>query len=110
MSGRLWSSSGPRAWLSAALGRLWSSSGRDGDQFDQPQRLRLDRDKPKAHLSFGYGIHHCIGAALARAEARISFETILAQTDWLRLAPGNDFRHVPSLFTRSLQRLLIQRD
>lgn len=86
---------------------LWSSSGRDEQQFAEAESVKLDRPKPKSHLAFGYGIHHCIGASLARAEARIAFETLLQRSDWLSFAEGNDFKHVPSLFIRSLQRLLI---
>lgn len=87
---------------------LWSSTGRDEAQFENASAVRLDRVKPKSHLAFGYGIHHCIGAALARAEARIAFETILERTSELSLSANNDFGHVPSLFIRSLRRLNIE--
>lgn len=87
---------------------LWSSTGRDESQFENADTLNLDRSKPKSHLAFGYGIHHCIGAALARAEARIAFEAILERTADLSLSADNDFKHVPSLFIRSLKRLNIQ--
>lgn len=86
---------------------LWSSTGRDSNQFDDASAVRLDREKPKSHLAFGYGIHHCIGAALARAEARIALETILERSDGISLSPDNDFSHIPSLFIRSLQKLNI---
>jgi cytochrome P450 len=87
---------------------LWSSTGRDKSQFKDPGAVRLDREKPKSHLAFGYGIHHCIGAALARAEARIAFEAILERTAELSLSSDNDFSHIPSLFIRSLQQLNIE--
>ena len=87
---------------------LWSSTGRDKDQFDDASAVRLDREKPKSHLAFGYGIHHCIGAALARAEARIAFEAIVERTAGLALSNDNDFSHIPSLFIRSLQKLSIE--
>ena len=87
---------------------LWSSTGRDEAQFKNASAARLDRVKPKSHLAFGYGIHHCIGAALARAEARIALETILQRTAELSLSAGNDFSHIPSLFIRSLRRLNIE--
>ncbi len=87
---------------------LWSSTGRDKSQFIDPDAVRLDREKPKSHLAFGYGIHHCIGAALARAEARIAFEAILERTAGLSLSIDNDFSHIPSLFIRSLQKLNIE--
>lgn len=87
----------------------WSSSGRDEAKFDHAQTVDLQRKAPKSHLSFGYGIHHCIGASLARSEARIAIETILARTSAISLVPGSELKHIPSLFIRSLQRLDIQR-
>jgi hypothetical protein len=87
---------------------LWSSAGRDEQQFSHADSVDLNRDKPKSHLSFGYGIHHCIGAALARAEARIALETILARSDDIQLSADNDFAHIPSLFIRSLKKLSIR--
>ena len=84
---------------------LWSSAGRDEQQFDSAEKIDLHREKPKSHLSFGYGIHHCIGAALSRAEARIAIETILQRSKNLRMAESNTLQHVPSLFIRSLRRL-----
>jgi len=49
---------------------------RDPRRFDQPDHLRVDRKDP-APLSFGHGIHHCIGASLARLELRIALPAIL---------------------------------
>jgi cytochrome P450 len=89
---------------------LWSSSGRDATVFSDPDEVRLDRENIKAHLAFGHGIHHCIGAALARREASIALETLLTRTKNLRLAADNDLKHVPSLFVRSLQTLNIEFD
>ena len=87
---------------------LWSSAGRDDSAFSKADKIKLDRQKPKSHLAFGYGIHHCIGASLARAEARISIATILQRTSLIELSTDNDFRHIPSLFIRSLEKLKIK--
>ena len=86
---------------------MWSSTGRDASQFDEPLMVKLDRTKPKSHLAFGYGIHHCIGAALSRAEARIAFETVLKYSDRLSLSAKESFNYIPSLFIRSLKNLNI---
>ena len=86
---------------------MWSSTGRDADQFESPLTVKLNRQKPKSHLAFGYGIHHCIGAALSRAEARIAFETILKCSDRLSLNAKEAFNYIPSLFIRSLKNLNI---
>jgi cytochrome P450 len=55
----------------------WASGNRDPEAFENPDQPRLDR-KPNQHLAFGYGIHKCIGAPLARLELRVALE------EWLR--------------------------
>ena len=87
---------------------LWSSANRDAAEFDRPDEVDLERPNAKAHLAFGIGIHHCIGASLARLETRVALETILDHTRELRLSARNDFAHVPSLFIRSLKDLHIE--
>lgn len=53
------------------------SANRDPRRFDAPDELRLDR-APARHAGFGLGIHYCLGATLARAEAEIGLATLLA--------------------------------
>lgn len=89
---------------------LWASANRDERHFERADALDLDRENPRRHLAFGVGVHHCLGAALARLEARVVLETLLARTRTPRLAPNNDFAHVPSLFIRSLKKLSIELD
>jgi cytochrome P450 len=62
-----------------------ASANRDENQFPDPDRLDLGRE-PNRHLAFGLGIHYCLGAPLARLEARIAFETLLRRAPKLRLA------------------------
>ena len=52
------------------------AANRDGRRFDRPNELILDRNDPSP-LSFGHGIHHCIGAALARMELRIGLSKFI---------------------------------
>ena len=61
-------------------------ANRDPEVFDEPDRLCIDRPDASRHLSFSLGIHHCLGAALARLEARIAFEELTRRYPRLELA------------------------
>jgi cytochrome P450 len=64
-----------------------STANRDPDQFPDPHRFDLDRDA-NVHLSFGAGIHRCIGSNIARAELRISLEEWQSRLPNFRLGEG----------------------
>jgi cytochrome P450 len=55
---------------------LWASANLDEREFPDPERFAIDRDAHR-HLAFGHGPHFCLGAALARLEARVAFEEFL---------------------------------
>jgi cytochrome P450 len=55
---------------------IWASADRDERRWPDPDRLDIER-APQRHVAFGDGIHHCLGAPLARLEARIVFEELL---------------------------------
>tara|TARA_B100000686_G_scaffold136147_1_gene143410 strand:- start:30198 stop:31385 length:1188 start_codon:yes stop_codon:yes gene_type:complete len=55
-----------------------AAANHDPDVFSNPGSLMLDRD-PNPHLTFGWGLHHCLGAHLARLEARLALEALLAK-------------------------------
>jgi hypothetical protein len=55
---------------------LWASANLDEREFPDPERFVIDRN-PHRHLAFGHGPHFCLGAALARLEARVAFEEFL---------------------------------
>ncbi|MDI5968388.1 cytochrome P450 [Streptomyces sp. SL13] len=65
------------------------AANRDPDRFAAPDRLDLDRDAA-GHLSFGHGIHRCLGAPLAKAEADIALRTLLLRFPRLRAAVPPD--------------------
>ncbi|MBI1260995.1 MAG: cytochrome P450 [Rhizobiales bacterium] len=59
---------------------MWYLSGnRDDDVIDQPEELIIDRARPRQHLSFGFGIHRCVGNRLAEMQLKILWEEILAR-------------------------------
>ena len=58
---------------------LFASANRDDDVFDHPDEIRLDRfaNGARTHLAFGWGVHHCIGNALARREGELALRWIV---------------------------------
>jgi cytochrome P450 PksS len=83
------------------------SANRDETVFHRPDELDITRE-PNRHLSFGQGIHFCLGAPLARLEGEIAINTLLRRTLGLRLqvAPES-LRWRPSIFLRGLESLPI---
>ncbi|MFJ8589560.1 cytochrome P450 [Streptomyces sp. NPDC093595] len=65
----------------------WSSGSRDSNRFPNPDEFHPNRPNGRSHLSFGSGIHFCVGAPLARLEAEIAVEQVLCRLPSLRLDP-----------------------
>ncbi|MFN8603830.1 MAG: cytochrome P450 [Candidatus Binatia bacterium] len=63
-----------------------AAANRDPRRFESPAEFRLDRPNWRQHLGFGFGIHSCAGAPLARAEAVISAERLLDRMDDIRVS------------------------
>jgi hypothetical protein len=63
---------------------LLGAANRDPAQFVNPDYLNFDRDET-SHIAFGRGIHHCLGAPLARVEAMIAFEALLDRYEEIEL-------------------------
>lgn len=87
----------------ARLLLLWGAANRDPRHFDCANEFRLDRRGAKGHVTFGKGAHFCVGAALARLEARIVFRMLLEQTTWIEAADVGPW--LPSVLVRRLERL-----
>ncbi len=83
----------------------WASANRDSAIWDDADTLKLDRKLPERHFGFGYGIHFCIGAPLARLEVRVALEELLAGTQRLELDPAKPYAFAHSVFVRRMQHL-----
>jgi cytochrome P450 family 144 len=84
----------------------WTAANRDADAFPHPEEIDLERPNPRQHVGFGWGIHLCVGAPLARVEAKVAFEQILARTTSFAIDPSSPpLRHHQSLMIRRLTTL-----
>lgn len=84
---------------------MWAAANLDEREFDHPDQLDLGRPVPKAHLAFGRGIHFCIGAPLARLEARVAITHLLQRTRAIEPDPARPAAHYPNIFLRRLRQL-----
>jgi cytochrome P450 len=71
---------------------LYASGSRDESQFPQASDFEMQR-QPNPHLAFGYGVHFCVGAALARLEGRIAFAALTQRIPNMRLVPNQQFEY-----------------
>jgi cytochrome P450 len=81
------------------------SANRDEDTFDEPFRFDVGRD-PNKHLAFGYGVHFCLGAALARMEVNSFFTELLPRLKSIELA--GDPQYVATTFVGGLKHLPVR--
>ena len=84
-----------------------AAANRDDDKFADPDSLDIDRQVSR-HLAFGHGVHHCLGAPLARMEGRVALTSLLGRFPQLTLAiPAEDLRwgHGDGLVLRGLSEL-----
>src|SRR5437879_1317782 len=83
---------------------MWYVSGnRDDRQITEPDRYIIDRDRPRNHLSFGFGIHRCVGNRLAELQLTIIWEEILARFPEVRLVREPTRTH--SVFVKGYETL-----
>ena len=80
------------------------SANRDERQFQHPGQFDMDRT-PNRHLAFGHGIHFCLGAPLARLEARTALQGILQRLPGLALAPGAHLERMDSTIVYGVKEL-----
>ncbi len=81
---------------------MWYASGnRDEEVIDNPNAYIIDRERPRNHLSFGFGIHRCVGNRLAELQLRILWEEILPRFPEIKVM--NEPRRVPSAFVKGYE-------
>ena len=95
---------GVRVPKGAELGLLFGSANRDPDVFGHPDELDVGRE-PNPHVSFGAGVHFCLGAPLARLELQTSFATVLRRLPTLQLVEEPAWK--PNYIIRGLRELRV---
>ena len=89
----------------------FASANQDESQFKDALRFDITRENLKSHVAFGKGVHHCLGAALARREMNIGFKALFARVENFRLQPSNEGpEFMPNALVHGLERLDIAFD
>ncbi|WP_108810551.1 cytochrome P450 [Sphingorhabdus sp. Alg231-15] len=100
---------GTRIPAGSLINIRFAAANRDDGQFEYPEKLNLDRAKPGSHVAFGSGVHHCLGAPLARRELIWGFTAVIEKFEDMWFAEGkNDFAFHPHFLLRSLKELHIE--
>ena len=85
---------------------LYASANRDESRYPNPAELDINRGNAGTHVSFGAGIHRCIGAALARMEIKVAAQEIIRRMDNIKLAiPEEEINYLPTLATHTIESL-----
>jgi cytochrome P450 family 144 len=87
---------------------LWGAANRDPAEFGDPNEVDLDRPVLRRHVAFGRGMHYCVGAPLARLEARVVLGMLLERTSSITLEAGNAPKRVESLMVRRHEQLPVR--
>ena len=87
---------------------LFATANRDPSAFTDPDRFDISR-APANHLAFGAGVHHCLGAQLARLELQEALRGLAGRMPGLRLAiPAGELRFTPGMAIHSLCELPVR--
>ncbi|MCB0012144.1 MAG: cytochrome P450, partial [Anaerolineales bacterium] len=87
---------------------MLNAANRDPAIFPEPDKIDVGRANLKEHLAFGYGIHYCVGAPLARLEMAILFEELTGRFPNLSLLPDQPIHYVPNISFRGPQKLMVR--
>ena len=82
------------------------AANRDPERFPEPHRFDVRRKNAAEHVSFGFGPHFCIGAPLARMEARRALQGLFRRTRQLEL-PEQEIRRIPNMVIRGVEALRV---
>lgn len=82
------------------------SANRDAAQFPAADQFDIDRE-PNRHIAFGHGIHYCLGAPLARLEAKIALEILLTRYGAIQRRRAEPLTAIPSMLVYGVQQLLL---
>jgi cytochrome P450 len=86
---------------------MWYISGnRDEEAIENPNEFIIDRARPRTHLSFGFGIHRCVGMRLAELQLKIVWEEILKRFE--RIEVVGEPKRVYSSFVRGIESLPVR--
>ena len=87
----------------------FSSANRDEGKFPEPHRFDVERPNARSNIAFGYGVHMCIGASLARKEMDVAFRVLLDRLDEVELAcPPEELTYAPNALLRGLSKLPVR--
>ena len=86
------------------------AANHDDSIFDKPTELHLKRDNANKHISFGHGIHFCLGARLARLEGQIALEALTQRLPNLRLVDNQSLKFAPNITFRGPRELMVEWD
>ena len=91
----------------ARVSLVLGSANLDEDVFDDPDNFDVTRPNVGSHIAFGRGIHTCLGASVARMEARVSLEVLSTRLPRLRAAAQDRLSFRPSANLRAADRLMV---
>jgi cytochrome P450 len=87
---------------------MLNAANRDPALFDQPHHFDVERTNAREHLAFGYGIHFCVGAPLARLEGVVVLEELTQHVPDLALVEEQTYSYVPNISFRGPRQLWVR--
>jgi cytochrome P450 len=87
---------------------MLNSANRDEAIFADPDTIDLSRSNVKEHLAFGYGIHFCVGAPLARLELNIALEELVKRLPSLEIVSNQNYLYLPNISFRGPLKMYVK--